>query len=133
MKRAKGVENVNRTVPVGLYTVDAPNGKRLIRARESAHLGAQVPHDARHDDRGACEDQKVELFAVEHPAHEGDQRNAQEVERDDDDRVRDAQRVGQAVMCEGAAERDAERPDPLISRKTLISFTRLLNANGSLI
>ena len=47
---------------------------------------------------GADEHQQVEPLAVEHPADERDQRNAQEVERDHDDRVGDAQRVGEAIV-----------------------------------
>ena len=66
------------------------------------------------DDSRADEHQQIEPLGVEHPADERDQRDAQEVERDHHDRVGDAQRVGEAIVRRGAAERETDRPDPLM-------------------
>ena len=92
MNRDKGVENVNQLTCQALVQESSGRFHSPVGGlvESSAHLGAQVPHDARHDDAGAREDEQVEALAIEHPADEGDQRDEQEVERDDHDRVRDA-------------------------------------------
>jgi len=62
----------------------------ITTPRSFAHLGAQVPHNAADDDAGAGEHQEIEPFAIERPPDEGDQRDAQEIERDHHDRVGNA-------------------------------------------
>src|SRR5262245_34745496 len=50
-------------------------------------LEGQIPQDAGENDAGADEDQGVNALVEEHPANNSDQRNPEEVERDDDARV----------------------------------------------
>jgi hypothetical protein len=50
-----------------------------------ARFRPQIPDHAGKDKAGARKHERVEGFAVERPPDQGDQRNAQEVERNDDD------------------------------------------------
>src|SRR5262245_20194541 len=65
------------------------------RRQRPAHLAMQIPQDAADDQTGAREHEYVERFAVEPPADDRDQRNAQEIERDHHAGVAGAKRVAQ--------------------------------------
>ena len=58
---------------------------------------------------GAREHENIEQLAVEHPADQRDQRNAQEIERHHHGRVAGAEGLGQAVVRGQADDADAER------------------------
>src|SRR5712692_704411 len=61
-------------------------------------LGAQIPDDADHDQAGAEEHERIERLSVEEPADERDERDPHEIERNHDDGVASAKRVGESEV-----------------------------------